>query len=304
MKEVRAVLERGDLHLSEALIVAITSLSTIESALGNLTSYKLHVSALRFLQQEKGHLELPSGQRVAEMIATYSDTVLALKTGKSTFKRRCHEATYPCPPLPSGSQVPMGFIRLVEQIPLSQDTISVLVRTCELGLGTPCVTLTHSQKVYLAGRRQKSRKYLNFTDSVPILLVQDNVGVLFEKMLVLALSLFAWCGFNTVRCPQFGVYNAMTTQLSEKLVQFQPGTHTEKNCVAWMWLMVIDSWRIGGSDGILLSPGYSVLRQFHQRFPGYRSWADARDLTRLFFWTGDMETFWSKNWEFLSDKSR
>ncbi len=64
--------------------------------------------------------------------------------------------------------------------------------------------------------------------------------------------------------------------------------------------MVIDSWRIGGSDGNLLSPGRSVLRQFHQRFPGYRLWADLRDLTRLFFWTGDMETFWSKMWELLS----
>ncbi len=228
MEEIRAILGQGDFHLSEALIVAIMTLSTIESALGNLTSYKLHLSALRFLQREKGHLKLASGQRVADVIAMYSDTVLALRTGKSAFKRRCYEAKYLYPLVPRGSQLPIGFTLLIEQIPLSQDIISVLVRACRLGLGTPCVSLTNSQKLFLAGRRQTSRKYYNYLDSVPILLVPDNAGVFFEKMLVLALSLFAWCGFTTVRCPQFGMYNAMTTQLSEKLVQFQPETNAEK----------------------------------------------------------------------------
>ena len=271
MKKVRALLECGNLPLSEALIVALLSLATMESSVGNLKSYKLHLSALKLLAQEKGHFTTSPGNKIGDMIALYSDTTLALSTGRSAFKRRPYEPAYLCWPLPAENRLPLGFAVLLQWIPISQDTISVLSNACDLGLNAPCVTLTQSQKLFFARRRQTSRKYFNYLDSVPVLLVPDNSGVFFEKILVLALSLFAWCGFSTVRCPRFGMYKAMRTQLSDRLIPFQPTIEVERNCVAWMWLMVIDAWRIGGSNGTVLSQGRDMLWQFHQRFPEYRS---------------------------------
>lgn len=300
MEAVRALLARDDIRLSEALIIAITSLATVESALGNIKSYKLHLSALRLLEQEKGHMTLSPGRTVGDVLALYSDTTLSLKTGKSTFKRRRHEAVYLCRPLPADVCLPLGFAALLRQLPMSQDIVSALVNACRFGLGVHCVNLTDLQKVSLARRRKASRKYRNYMDSVPILLVPDNPDVFFEKMLVLALSLFAWCGFTAVRIPQFGLYNAMVTQLMERLVIFHPTTQTERKCAAWMWLMAIDAWRIGASDGTVLPQGQDVLWQFHQRFMEFQSWTNVRKLTKLFFWTGDMDKFWSQRWEQLS----
>lgn len=302
MERVRESLARSDFRLSEALIIAIACLATTEGALGNLKSHKLHLSALKILEREKGHVTLSSGQRVRDITASYSDTMLALETGKSTFKRRRYEGVYLCRPLPAEVCLPPGFAALLHQLPLSQDTVSVLINACKIGLGVHCVILTDSQKGFLAGRRRASRKYHNFLDSVPILLVPDNSDVLFEKMLVLALSLFAWCGFNTVRYPQFGMYEVMMKQLLDRLVQYQPATEIERKCAAWMWLMVIDGWRIGVSDGTLFSKGRNVLWQFHQHFLGFQSWASVQKLARLFFWTGDMDKFWSWRWEQLSSE--
>ena len=300
MKQVRTLLECGNLPLSEALIVAILSLATMESCLGNFKSHKLHLSALKLLAQEKGHFTTSSGNKIGDMIALYCDTTLALSTGRSAFKRRPYEPAYLCWPLPAENRLPLGFAALLQWIPISQDTVSILYNGCDLGLNVPCVTLTQSQRLFFARRRLASRKYFNYLDSVPVLLVSDNSGVFFEKILVLALSLFAWCGFTTMRNPGFGMYKAMITQLSDRLIRFQPTIEVERNCVAWMWLMVIDAWRIGGSDGTLLSQGRDMLSQFHQRFPEYRSWANLQKLTRLFFWTGDMEKFWCQRWEQLS----
>ena len=300
MIKVRALLECQDTRLSEALIIAILCLATVERVSGNLESFKHHFSALRALEQEKGHLKLSSGQKIGDLIALCSDTPRALRTGQSAFKRRPFQAIYLRRALPARAPLPLGFSLLLHQHPISQDTISVLTNACNLGLGEHCVVLTHSQRLFLAGRRHVSRSYYNLLDSVPILLVPDNSDILFEKMLVLALSVFAWCGFSTMRYPQYGMHNAIITQLSYRLVQFQPGTAIERKCVVWMWLMVIDTWRISNSDGTFLLQGHDMLWQFHRRFPEYRSWTDLQSLTRLFFWTGDMETYWSRRWEELS----
>ena len=300
MKKVRTLLDANEICFGEALLMAIMALSTIESALGNLKSYRLHLSALKLLQQEKGHLKLSSGQTIAEIIAMYSDTVSALSTGTSAFGRRPYEAIYPCQPSSLDVPLPSGFAALLQQVSISQDTVAILANACRFGLGVPCVTLTYAQKITLTRRRQTFRRYHNYLDSVPIILMPDSPDILFEKMLVLALSLFAWCGFSTIRSPQFGVYHAMNTQLSGRLVRFQPDTEIERQCAVWMWLMGLDAWRIGGSNGTILSPGLDMLRQFHRRFPEYRSWAEVQRLTRLFFWTGGMETFWSQRWDLLA----
>ena len=233
------------------------------------------------------------------MVALYSDTTLALKTGASAFGRRPYEATYICPPPSVEVQLPSGFTALLQGVPVSQDTIVVLVNACNFGLGTPCATLTYGQKITLARRRQTFRRYHNYLDSVPIVLMPDSADIVFEKMLILALSLLAWYGFSTVRPPQFGIYHTRITQLSERLIQVQPDTKVERKCAAWMWRMVIDAWRMGGSDGSVLSPGLDMLRQFHRRFWEYRLWAEVLGLTRLSFWTGDMERFWSQRLDFL-----
>ena len=296
MENVRALLNERDHCLSEALLVAIVALSTIEAALGNMAAYRSHLSALKLLRKEKGRVKVACGRNVADMIALYSDTVQALRTGKSAFGRRQYEATFVHqPPSPKVQLVP-GFAALLTQMPLSQDTVDVLVNACNLGLGVPCVTLSDSQRMALAGRRQTLRKYHSYLDSVPILLMPDDSDDEFEKMLILALSLFAWYGFTTIRSPQFGIHQATISKLSKRLLQFQPDGDIVRKCTAWMWIMLIDAWRIGGSDGAVLSPGLDMLWHFHHRFSEYRMWHELQGLTRLFFWTGDMEMFWQSRW--------
>lgn len=198
---------------------------------------------------------LSSGQKVEDMVTQFRDTTLALKTGRSVCEHRRYEAMYIPGHQLTGVCLPLGIDLLLRSVPLSQDTVSILTNACELGLSEPCVTLTHSQKLFLARHRQNPRRHRNFLDSVPILLEPDNPDILFEKMFVLALSLFAWYGFNNVRCQQSGRYATLSMQLADRLVQHQPETDVERRCKAWMWLMAIDVWRIGTGGGILLPQG-------------------------------------------------
>lgn len=302
MSRLRVLLGRSEVDVSEALIIAIVSLATLEPILGNFRSYRAHLSALQLLERQRGGLKVSPQHRVRDLVSLYSDTTNALKTGQSAFKRRRYKPAYSIPTLPS--QTPKGFVMLLRQTPVSEDTTSLITNVCNLGLAIPCVTLNPAQKLFLASRRHAVGKYHNYLDSVPILLVPDspttNPQIFFEKMLVLALSLFAWCGFTTIRSPQFAMYGAMTTQLTDRLIIFHPATVFEQQCVAWMWLMAIDARRVGGSnDGIVLWQGLDMLWQFCERFPAYRSWTQVQGLTRLFLWTGDMEIFWSQKWESL-----
>lgn len=303
LREMLSILEHDNVQLSEALLIAIVLLATIDSSFGDIESLKFHTAALKMLSRERGYLKISPDHCLRDLVSMYGDVTFALKTGKSAFDRRSYEAVYLSHPLPPDVELPEGFKALISQIPISQDAICVLVNACRLGLSAPCVTLKRSQNMYLASRRQRAKKYFNYLDSVPILFVPDSPDVLFEKSLVLALSLFAWCGFNTVRSPQFGMYNAMIVQLFNRLVQIKTATKPERDCAAWMWLMAIDACRLGGSNGTILLLGHEILWQFHQKFPEYQSWACLQVLTRLFFWTGDMENFWARNWETLSSQT-
>lgn len=301
MKEIRNKIGTYAVFETEALVVGISILSTIEAALGNDKSYKLHLSALNLLSEKNGHLKTSSGHRIRDIVALYSDTTLALSTGRSAFKRRSFKPTLSLWPHckkhePILEQLPSGFIAVLCEVPMSEDVIHVLARACYLGLHVPCVVLTQSQKALFVRRRQTTKKYLNYLDSVPVLLASDESSYIFEKLLVLALSLFAWCGFSTPRLPQFSVYKVMRQQLHQRLLSFSSASFAQRRCEAWMWLMVIDSWRTADPDLAGMFDGLKVLTEFRARFPEYHSWTAVRNLSRCFFWTGDMENFWSQNW--------
>jgi hypothetical protein len=60
-------------------------------------------------------------------------------------------------------------------------------------------------------------------------------------MLIVALSVFAWCGFGVVRIAECGMYEAMNAELGKRLIRFQPATTSQEHCVVWMWLMAMDA---------------------------------------------------------------
>ena len=303
INELRSLLDSGEFGVSEPLISAIISMATVEGALGNTASYQMHLAGLKVLERQKGSVKVSQEHTASDIIALYSDTLNVLKTGKSLFERRPYESTHLIRTLPQ--LVPEGFTILSQERAISDNTISVIINACRLGLTTPCVTLTSVQRLHLANRRGSVRRYNNYLDSVPIFFVPDNLttspGVFFEKMLVLALSLYAWCGFTTIRLPHFAMYNAMMTQLTDRLFLYSPESVIKRQCAAWMWVMIVDAWRVGEGSNETVSPqGLDILWEFHERFPEYRSWAQVERLTRMFLWTGNMETFWSKRWDGLS----
>lgn len=301
LNEVRKLVNANG-HLTELLLTVMSVLATLEVALGHRESYQIHIAAMQRLFREKGHLKLPSGQRLKDLQGLYSDTTFAMRTGRSNFDRRPYDAT-PFTEFPATMKIrlPQGFTDILALVPICQDTADLFINAYKLGVHVPCVRLTPEQKFRMAQNRQKKRKHYNWLDAVPIVLEPDRPEILFEKMLVLALSLFAWCGFSNLRYPHFGMFNQMMTQLVERLNRHsEPETVAERNCLAWMWLMAIDAWRTGNSQsGHVLFGGLVAMQQFLGRFKEYRSWSSVRPLTRLFFWNDNMEDFWTRNWDRL-----
>lgn len=302
LQEVRRLMSTDE-NITELLLRAIACLATLEGALGHRETYELHMIAMQRLFREKGHLKLVSGQQVKDMKGLYSDTTSALMTGRSIFERRRYDST-PFAGLLTSISLPQGFTDLLASMSLCQDTVDLLVNACKLGLHIPCVEITPEQRFWLVQNRQNKRKHPTYLDAVPILLEPDCPDILFEKMLVLALSLFAYCGFSNARSPQLSIYNVMMTQLVSRLTQYtEPETemNSERNCIAWMWLMAVDAFRAGDSrNGHILPGGLVALTEFTRRFKEYRTWSSVKPLTRLFFWNRIMEDFWTRNWEELA----
>lgn len=85
-------------------------------------------------------------------------------------------------------------------------------------------------------------------------------------------------------------------EVISKIDSYFPLAKTEEECVIWMWIVIIDSWR---TVSRLQPGGVSLLFKLQTRLPSLRNVNAAVDVARLFIWARDLNISIHEHWDDL-----
>jgi len=200
-----------------------------------------------------------------------------------------YEAVYPEYPFSPEtyslvSQLPPGFRKLAQKGRIALDMLTVLKNIVAFQMWSD----KHEadlRRVLLAAAPLKKR-HCDIWEACSCLLVP---GPSFEKYLCLALILYCLNTFSPRRSYLSSSNLGFTTPrhlLTQKLPSFSEYSEDETDCLIWIWLVLIDSWR--AKDGSHSDGAETLLLQFAERFPSYCAWTRIEYVMKQFFATDSM----------------
>ena len=239
-----------------------------------------------------------------------------------------YKPTYLCPPftsttLSSLSQLPPGFSDLAQAGRIATDTIAIVSNIASYQEQTlhiygddsksriPQATRIHRHVTSLAALPSRKR-YDDFYQACSCLLIS---GPHFEKFLVFALMLFtnfAFCASQEDRkrlACSHTAFRSPRACLSRDLPQFQippavlEGRNSEdmqavgpamQECLVWMWLMLIESWK--ATEGEESQDAKELLGLFKVTYPEYVAWDRVHPVLERFFHTDEMVMSLRRSW--------
>ena len=242
--------------------------------------------------------------------------MFALERGPSRLvSRKPYFLKYP--PTPHSTEFlalvdvfPSGFRRLALQGIVPVELITIIVRATlafrQNSNSSTYVPFSATENLCHSERR----KYLCFSESCPWLLAPDDETHPILKPLTLALMLWCCNAFVKVRsytCIYAGVLRALTVWLLDSVDRHLSTNDEardstvaagEKDCLLWIWIVAIDSWRFDTSNK-LLPTGKQLLVCFERLFPYEFADADVlQEVLDKFFLTeelrGAVKTLWNE----------
>lgn len=186
--------------------------------------------------------------------------------------------------------MPRGFQRLAYQGYLALDVIHILGRVADAhamyGPGQ-----SHEQRRTPSWQRSKHNDFWECCAC----LAEPGLGL--EKAICLTLLLYCTNQFSPVRKCVKGmtVYNGPRAFLTKNISLIRASEASEKDCLVWMWMVLIDSWR--SDDGLLLSSGDVLLMQLRRRFPDLRAWSKLNGILGKFFYPEPFAVACKTIWE-------
>jgi hypothetical protein len=169
------------------------------------------------------------------------------------------------------ASLPDGFQKLVSKGALSEETRRLLARfahACQFGLNTV---------------PKPEGQFPDYAVASPWLTVAEPS---LEKCLLLALLCYAHMRWSIA--PNYVAGILCHTISRTKLAQALPWVPATDDpaiiaCLVWMWMVLVDSYRLEGS--VLPRDGLSCLGEFKFHFPDWQSWTDIEiDVLPKFFW--------------------
>lgn len=189
---------------------------------------------------------------------------------------------------PIVARLPIGFQGLVQQGTLCTSTIELLGRIANARI-RHASSSQHTQETQKSSVSWKPARYSDFWECCPSI---SRVGPDLEKHLCLSLLLYTANEYSPERAYNKGLalYGGPRAVLTSELgLLSSPAlSEVERECLIWIWWVVIDSWCEGGTltdDGVLLASQFSVV--FPE--PELRGYEGLRDILKRFFWGGRLE---------------
>jgi hypothetical protein len=296
--KVREKLSRTTLTVDDITLFAMGFLALLETRIPNSIAHNLHKRNIATIISQRGGLKSFQDGTLLKAFLMQYDSLWALENGTTIFpgERRRHSPQYPYHPFSPElcitiTKLPPGFHDLVIARRLSFDILPILYRATHL------TSLNSFSRLELLSKTRRLTKiYNDFWEACPCLAVSisEDSWLMLEKLICLTLICYSYIAF-TPRSSQTALQRSRF-ELTKKIASYSPKSPAEEQCLVWMWVVLIDSWRTGSR---LHPDGFSLLFILQQRFPRLRYVANTIAMTSQFLWTSALETSVQIYWDDL-----
>lgn len=261
-KRFQNALKSGRTIGDDMLIITVLALASLARFLGDLTSYTQHKDKMRSMVASRGGLDALGHEGLVKCTLLQWDSFWVFETrGTPLFSdaRPEHIPVYPVFPLSADLReifikVPVGFQSLIMKGKISVELIEVLGRMADAAEGGVNSIAPQSDC------HSKHRKYNDFLEACPFLATSDASKVTLEKDVCLALLLYCSNTFTTARSSA-ALYASARMELTRLLEQndYSALPQPELECLFWVCVVCVDSWRQNGPTSPLLPMGEGLL---------------------------------------------
>jgi hypothetical protein len=187
------------------------------------------------------------------------------------------------------TRLPPRLQTLVTKGVLSLNILPLLCRATHLAHLS-----TRGRFELLSKSRRSTKLYDDFWEACPCLCASDDSCTMLEKLLSLTLVCYSFLAFGSRSYPT--ALRGSRFEITKKIGTYSPQSQTEEECLIWMWIVIIDSWRLGSR---LQPSGISLLFNLQSRFPALRHVSAVTDIANRFIWTGDLNKSVHVYWDDL-----
>jgi hypothetical protein len=279
--------------VDDIIICAIIFLAALDKGLRNHAAYNLHRKNIAMMVSRRGGLKALRSGSVLKNYLMHYDTFWAMEGGETMFpgERPRYEPVYPTRPFSMAlcsiiARLPFGFQQLFVESALPMNILPLLSRATHItNLGG------YDRHELLLRTRGSTKPYNDFCEACPCLYAPDVSPPMLETLLSLTLICYCYTAFGSRSYPT--ALRVARLEATKKIPLVSPKSQTERDCLIWMWIILIDSWAIGKS----LQPLGTVLQfDLQSRFPALRHEDAVIDLVSQFLWTPDLtksvRTYW------------
>lgn len=223
------------------------------------------------------------------MLETNSPTIFP-------FSKRKAQRTYPQHPFSDDLRaiiaiMPPGFRAIAFQNTLGIDVLQILARVSKYvasrGVGHGSITEESTVK--------EGQEYPDIFDACSCLQSSPSTEHSLEKNMCLAIILFSFNVYNPTKTSgNFAPYRGSRQELTRSLPACEPRTPEEVRCFIWIWIVVIQSWRV---DEALDPRGLRLSAVLFARFDEAGSWDQVESIMRQFFWDEPLAIVWKSCWQ-------
>lgn len=278
-KKYNHSLTSGNHVADDMTIITVLALASLARLLGDLNGYETHRKSMRSMVSSRGGLDALGHNGLVKCTLLQWDSFWVFETqGTPLFSDRPpHIPVYPAFPLSPDIRelfvkIPVGFQSLVMKGKISVELIEILSRAAD-------ATESGFDGIIPGSLRDSEyRKYHDFVEACPFL-ASDATRVALEKDICLAVLLYCSNAFTRIRSST-ALYASCRMQLTRSLQQndYSSLSQPERECLFWVCIVCIDSWRQNGPTSPLLQKGSSLLHVLR----GIRSTLDTPVIHKFF----------------------
>lgn len=250
-------------HVADDMtIITVLALASLARLLGDLKGYETHKRSMRSMVSLRGGLDALGHNGLVKCTLLQWDSFWVFETqGTPLFSesRPSHIPVYPAFPLSPDIReifvkIPVGFQSLVMKGKISVELIEILGRAA----GATQSGMNDVAPGVL--RDSERRKYNDFVEACPFLCSSEVAKVALEKDICLAVLLYCSNAFTTTRSST-ALYASCRMELTRALQHndYSSLAYPEMECLFWVCIVCIDSWRQKGPASPLLQQGHSLL---------------------------------------------
>lgn len=284
---VRQKISKTTTPFDDNLVLAIIFLALLEAALNNTAALETHKKMIAGAVSGRGGFGNFTDGSFVKSLLLQAETVLMLDTGESLFAKG--DRQYPSPAAqftPYSPQVAKiihnfapGFRKLAYEGNLSLEMLQLIAKAQQLSTLPP-----HRHHEFFTAGDRSSRRNHDYTDVCPTLRYCDQDKTNLEHLICMTIVCYIFTAFG--QGPSGIPARTARHQLTRKLQLNTYNSPVETRCSKWMWIITIDSWKIG-SD--LDKPGKLLLLKLQTLHPEMRDVEVAASVARDFMWTRELD---------------